>query len=86
MGDIGALVREFGLGAGLAIIIAVFAWFLLKKTFENHKDERDLWVKMMDVHFKQQEEGHSHQRTEHEKLLEGLNEVNLSLKSLNGKH
>lgn len=72
------LVVNYGLGVVLSIAILFLAKYLLMKVFEQHKEEREIWMKIANDHFKSQSDAHDYQRKEHEQILQGL-------KNLNGK-
>ena len=78
MNDLLESARTFGLGVVLSMAILSMAWYLLKKTFDNHQIERDIWIRMAESHFRAQEVAHNYQREEHKEIL-------LSLRGLNGK-
>ena len=79
------ILKQYGLGVFLSISILGIAWYLLKKTFENHSKEREGWMKMVDNHFVSQNKAHEYQRDEHIKIMNGLNGITTNLAKLNGK-
>ncbi len=91
------LLKEFGLGVFLAVSVLGIAWYLLKKTFDTHSEDRKLWweginaeramwTRIYEEHFADQKIGHQKSRDEHDRILQGLNKVNEELRIMNGRH
>lgn len=76
MEELVKLAVNYGLGVVLSIAVLFLSKFLLVKVFEQHKEERDIWMKIADNHFKYQEEAHRYQREEHKEILSGLKALN----------
>lgn len=78
-------VKVLGLVGASVAFIASISWYLLKKSFDSHEKERNVWLLVAETHFRNQEKAHEYQRTEHDRIVQSLNESVAILKSINGK-
>ena len=79
------VVKQLGLTAFVIIVILGMFGFVLKKIFDDHKEDRNSWNKMADTHFVNQVKASQYQRNEHVKILKCLTQVLLQLTTINGK-
>ena len=92
MEELAKLIVNYGLGIVLSCAILGMATYLLRKTFQQHENERGLWHEIAEKHFDGQQKAADYQRIEHQKIQdgldktrEGLTEAVIILKSINGK-
>ena len=86
------VMQKLGLPAFLTFVVAAIAWFVLKRTFQQHDSEREIWRELMGVHFEKQSRASDYQRNEHTKILgalenveKGMSDVASILRKMNGK-
>ena len=78
-------IKQLGITAFVIVSVLAMCWFLLKKTFDDHKEERGVWMKMAETHFANQVKASEYQRDEHVEILRSLAQITTQLTSLNGK-
>ena len=77
-------IKAIGLGPFLSVAIMAMAWFILKKTFDNHDKDREIWTGTMQKNFENLNRASDYQRKEHETLINTGEEILKGLRGLNG--